>query len=52
MASNEFITKFKSKAEHNNQTPEDDRRFEVELEEANLSDNSDDKSDGKPNGEM
>lgn len=52
LASNEFITKFKSKAEHNSQTPEDDGRLEVELEEANLSDNSDDKSDGKPNGEM
>lgn len=52
LASNEFITKFKSKIEHNSERPEDVRGFEVDLEEENLSDNSDDKSDEKPNGEM
>lgn len=52
LASNEFITKFKKKTEHNTQTPEDELGFQEQMEATNLSDNSDDESDEKPNGQM
>ncbi|KAM9334694.1 differentially expressed in FDCP 6 homolog [Symphorus nematophorus] len=48
LASNEFITKFKIRADQNSQ---DQERLEEQLEAANLSDGSDE-SQGKPNGQM
>lgn len=51
LASNEFISKFKIKAEHDIQIPEEHERLEEQIEAINLSDGSDD-SQGKPNGQM
>lgn len=50
LASNEFISKFKIRADQNSQLPEDER-LEEQMEAANLSDGSDE-SQGKPNGQM
>ncbi|XP_056267158.1 differentially expressed in FDCP 6 homolog [Pseudoliparis swirei] len=58
LASNEFISKFKKRAEENNQTAEDrdavEERLEERLEAADLSDGSDgsDESQEKPDGQM
>lgn len=51
LASNEFVSKFKIKQEHR-RIPEDHKRLEEQMEAANLSDGSDDESQGKPNGQM
>ena len=48
LASNEFITRFKIRADQDSQ---DGERLEEQLEAANLSDGSDE-SQGKPNGQM
>ncbi|XP_054480406.1 differentially expressed in FDCP 6 homolog [Anoplopoma fimbria] len=51
LASNEFISKFKIRADQNSQTPEDSETLEEQMEAANLSDGSD-VSQRKPNGQM
>ncbi|TDG96610.1 hypothetical protein EPR50_G00230650 [Perca flavescens] len=51
LASNEFISKFKIRADQNNKIPEDSYTLEEQLEAANLSDGPE-KSQGKPNGQM
>ena len=51
LASNEFISKFKIRADQNNQISEDSETLEEQLEAANLSDGAE-KSQGKPNGQM
>ncbi|XP_070709696.1 differentially expressed in FDCP 6 homolog [Pempheris klunzingeri] len=51
LASNEFISKFKIKADENSQIPEHQKMLEAQMEAANLSDESDE-SQGKPNGQM
>ncbi|XP_075967775.1 differentially expressed in FDCP 6 homolog [Anarhichas minor] len=51
LASNEFISKFKIRADQNRQTPEDGETLEEQMEAANLSDGSDE-SQRKPNGQM
>ncbi|KAM6896616.1 differentially expressed in FDCP 6 homolog [Lycodopsis pacificus] len=51
LASNEFISKLKIRADHNRQTPEDGETLEEQMEAANLSDGSNE-SQRKPNGEM
>ena len=51
LASTEFIAKFKIKAEHDSQTPEEHERLEEQLEATNLSNGSDD-SQGNANGQM
>ncbi|XP_018542601.1 differentially expressed in FDCP 6 homolog isoform X2 [Lates calcarifer] len=51
LASNEFISKFKKRADQNSQIPDHDRRLEEQMEAAHLLDGSDE-SQGKPNGQM
>ncbi|XP_068573452.1 differentially expressed in FDCP 6 homolog [Cebidichthys violaceus] len=51
LASNEFISKFKKRADQNSQTPEHGGTLEEHMEAANLSDGSDE-SQRKPNGQM
>lgn len=51
LASNEFISKFKIRADQIGQIPEDQQTLEEQLEAAQLSEGSDE-SQGKPNGEM
>ncbi|XP_040001523.1 differentially expressed in FDCP 6 homolog isoform X2 [Xiphias gladius] len=51
LASNEFISKFKMRADQNSQIPEDHRGLAEQMEAAHLSDRSDE-SQGKPNGQM
>lgn len=48
LASNEFISKFKIRADQNSQTAEDHERLEEQMEAANLSDGLDE----SPNGQM
>ncbi len=50
-ASNEFISKFKKRADQNSQTPEELQRLEEQMEATNLSEGSDE-SQQKPNGQM
>ncbi|XP_051248709.1 differentially expressed in FDCP 6 homolog [Dicentrarchus labrax] len=50
LASNEFVSKFKIRADQNSQTPEDSESLEEQMEAANLSDGSDE-SQGRPNGQ-
>lgn len=51
LASNEFISKFKMKAEHcTEQIPDDCETLEERMKATSLSDGSDDESQGKPNG--
>lgn len=51
LASNEFISKFKIRADQNSQTPEDGGTLEEQMEATNLLDVSDE-SQRKPNGQM
>ncbi|XP_074481339.1 differentially expressed in FDCP 6 homolog isoform X1 [Sebastes fasciatus] len=51
LASNEFISKFKIRANQNSQIPEDGGTLEEQMEATNLSDVSDE-SQRKPNGQM
>ncbi|XP_031715076.1 differentially expressed in FDCP 6 homolog [Anarrhichthys ocellatus] len=51
LASNEFISKFKIRADQNRQTPEDGETLEEQMEASKLSDGSDE-SQRKPNGQM
>ncbi|XP_040886461.1 differentially expressed in FDCP 6 homolog [Toxotes jaculatrix] len=48
LASNEFISKFKIRADQNSQTPEDNQTLEEQMEATQLSDGSQE----KPNGQM
>ncbi|KAM9845699.1 differentially expressed in FDCP 6 homolog [Aulostomus maculatus] len=51
LASNEFISKFKIRAELNSQLPEDHKTLEEQMEAANLSDGSDESLE-KSNGQI
>lgn len=51
LASNEFISKFKIRADQNNQIPEDSETLEEQMEATNLSDGSDESLE-KSNGQI
>lgn len=51
LASNEFISKFKIRADPSSNIPEDNERLEEQMEAANLSDGSDESLE-KSNGQI